>query len=83
MGETSARCPYCGTTFELDEENTAKAVLNFIGKQMSESREIKKELRKEEAAREAKMIKYFCIAFGCMCVLGIIAMVIMNIFDIG
>jgi len=83
ISDNIAKCPYCGTTFEVDEENTTKTVLNFIGKQMSESREAKKELKKQEKEQQAQFIKIFLMIFAGMFVLGVVAMILMNIFDIG
>ena len=68
----------------IDMSGTVNSVLDFVGKQMSEGREFKRELRKEEKEHAAENRKQFFMTFlkiglPLLIILFIIAMV-MNAF---
>ena len=69
LTKETAQCPYCGTTFFVEnikkeqssegsgqKESNVKTVLGFIGNQMSESRKYNHELKKQQMIEDRKFM---------------------------
>ena len=67
----------------IDMKGTADSFFDFVGKQMSESREARREERRMNRAAEHEMQKGFLKIFGYMCigmfVLAIVMFLVMNL----
>ena len=66
----------------VDMKGAVDSVLDFAGKQMSEHRKVKQELRMEEKRNEATMMKYFFGIFGIVSILLVILWFIITVFGL-
>ena len=66
----------------IDLTGTVKEVLNFADKQISESRQAKKELRKIEGEKDKQFIRTFFTMFLILCALTMVFWLIANFFGL-
>lgn len=66
----------------IDMTGSVKSVLDFVGDQMKESRQAKKELRKMEKENEKVMFTTFFKLFGILSLVMILVWVIMTVFHL-
>lgn len=86
-GEETAKCPFCGTTFVIekaagdsinfDVNGALKDVLGFVGDQMKESRQERREQKKVQAENDRLEKRNMFRIFGIMFALMIAASVVM------
>jgi len=66
-------------TVKLDMKGTADSFFNFVGEQMSESRKIRAEERRERRAADREMNKAFIRIFGYMIIFMMVIAVIWSV----
>ena len=66
----------------IDMTGSVKETLDFLGNQMNESREAKKELRKIEKENERVFMSTFFKIFGVIAMVMIVIWVIMTVFHL-
>lgn len=66
----------------IELKGAVDSVLDFAGRQLSESREFRKELKKEQALTERIMLTTFFKIFGIICVVMIVLWFVMSAFGL-